>query len=147
MKQNLALCLLLLCSCTPKELQDNKDLNRKEQNLKGVYRLISLQSQEDTLFNPMEGVGILKIFTDSQWISPAWLSRNNKVVNIAGGTYTFSNGVLTETLKYHNKDTINIGLSTSFRVKLKNDTLYQSGIFKPGTDEEYKVEEYWLKIE
>jgi hypothetical protein len=115
--------------------------------LKGTYRLLDLESQEDTVYKPMEGVEILKIFTKDQWISPAYLLKNKKVVNLAGGIYTFVNNELTETLNYHSKDTVNIGHATTYQISLKGDTLYQSGIFKPGTPEEWKVEERWLKIE
>ncbi len=117
------------------------------QTLKGVYRLLALQSQEDTVFVPMEGVEVLKIFTDSQWISPAFLNRNKKVVHLAGGRYSCAGGWLTEELSYHSKDTVNIGLETLYRIEFHQDTLYQSGIFKKGTPEEWKVEEYWLRTE
>jgi hypothetical protein len=147
MKVNFIWTLLFLSACNVVPPKDRKTAGDKGTELRGIYKLISLQSQEDTVFAPMPGVEILKIFTDSQWISPAYLLRNKKVVNLAGGTYSYSNGQLKETLNYHSKDTINIGLSTTYRISLKNDTLYQSGVFKPGTPEEYKVEEYWIRVE
>ncbi|HXA01776.1 MAG TPA: hypothetical protein VNW99_07305 [Cytophagaceae bacterium] len=147
MKISFIWSLLLLSACNIAPEKNLKTADDKDSSLRGIYKLISLQSQEDTVFAPMPGVEILKIFTESQWISPAYLLKNKKVVNLAGGTYSYSNGQLTETLHYHSKDTINIGLSTTFRIRLKNDTLYQSGVFKPGTAEEYKVEEYWIKVE
>jgi hypothetical protein len=142
-KTKITLCLLLLSAC-------NTIATKKEnsKSLHGVYKLISLQTQEDTIFAPMEGIDILKFYSDSQWISPAYLSINNKVVNLAGGTYSYDgNEHYIETLNYHSKDTVNMGLATSYRLVLKNDTLYQSGVFKPGTPEQWKVEEYWIKIE
>jgi hypothetical protein len=137
---------LLLIACQqntpPQKIPTNDD-----PTLQGTYRLLDLESQEDSVYKSMQGVEILKIFTKAQWISPAYLDQNKKVVNLAGGTYTFINNELTETLKYHSKDTINIGLPTKYKVVLKGDTLYQSGIFKQGSPEEWKVEERWLKIE
>jgi hypothetical protein len=132
---------LVLIAC------NSSDPKKISKGLKGVYKLISLQSQEDTIFKPMEGVEIIKIFTDSQWISPAYLNRNSKVVNLAGGKYTYKDGMLFETVLYHSKDTVNIGLTSVYKVTLRNDTLYQSGFFKPGTPDHWKVEEYWKKIE
>jgi hypothetical protein len=147
MKIKIILSCLCLSSCNFSVMKNDNTSEIKKNTLRGVYKLISLQSQMDKVFKPMEGVEILKIFTDSQWISPAYLYKNKKVANLAGGMYTYKNGILTETLKYHSKDTVNINLSTKYRVEVRNDTLYQSGIFKPGTDEEWKVEEYWIRIE
>ena len=134
--------LFLSCNSWPtNEFLDNP------KKLKGVYKLLSLQSQEDTFFLPMEGVEIIKIITDSQWVSPAYLSKNNKVVNTVGGTYTYKNDEMSETIVYHSKDSASIGLVTNYKIKFLSDTLYQSGIFKKGTSEEWKVEEYWIRVE
>jgi hypothetical protein len=142
----LILILPCLLACNNVKIDMEKD-SKEKKGLSGVYKLVSYQTQEDTVFEKMEGVEILKIFTDSQWISPAYLSRNNKVVNTAGGTYTFSDGIMKETLLYHSKDTLNKGLVSSYKVKLIGDSLYQSGVYKAGTPDEWKIEEYWIRIE
>ena len=137
---------LLVIAC-----QQNTPSQKIQTNVKptiqGTYRLLDLESQEDSVYKPMEGVEILKIFTKDKWISPAYIQKNKKVVNLAGGTYTFDGHQMLETLAYHSKDTVNIGHAATYQITLKGDTLYQSGIFKPGTPEEWKVEERWLKIE
>ena len=146
--KNMAMITLGTCICLS-SCYSNESKNESEpvKHLQGTYQLIDLEAQEASVYTPMKGVGILKIFTKGQWISPAYLDKNKKVVNLAGGTYTFSHNELTETLNYHSKDTINIGLATKYKVILKGDTMYQSGVFKPGTPEEWKVEERWLKID
>ncbi|MEY3450190.1 MAG: hypothetical protein RL711_15 [Bacteroidota bacterium] len=126
---------LLVIAC-----QQNTPSQKIQTNVKptiqGTYRLLDLESQEDSVYKPKD-----------QWISPAYIQKNKKVVNLAGGTYTFDGHQMLETLAYHSKDTVNIGHAATYQITLKGDTLYQSGIFKPGTPEEWKVEERWLKIE
>lgn len=65
----------------------------------------------------------------------------------AGGTHSYKDGKLSETLLFPSKDIVYIGLTTTYKIILKNDSLYQSGVFKLGTPEQYKVGEYWRKIE
>ena len=109
--KNISLISLAACICLSScHSNESKTETELVKNIQGTYQLIDLEAQEDSVYKPMKGVGILKIFTKGQWISPAYLDKNKKVVNLAGGTYTFSHNELTETLNYHSKDTINIGL-------------------------------------
>lgn len=95
----------------------------------------------------MDGVEILKIFTASNWISAAYLKTNKKVVNVSGGTYKLLDGKMYETILYHSKDIDSIGVTTPYKIVFLGNKFYQSGIFRAGTPKEWKVEEYWIKVE
>jgi len=136
------LIFLAACQGTPGNLAGKG----KPVALRGVYKLLSLQAQDETVFKPMPGVEILKIFTDSNWISVACLETNNKVVNSQGGIYTYAGDKMEETIQYHSKNIQDVGLTTTYKVIVRGDTLYQSGMFKAGTPDAWKVEEYWKKV-
>lgn len=143
-----ALPLLTVISCTeePSKASVNPDYI-PEVNIEGVYKLTALQEQDDTIFVPYEGVTIYKFFSGNYWCSPAIHKKNSQVVNMAGGLYYYDKltDSLTERLDYHIKDTLSVGELTKYRVQFIGDTLYQSGVYKKGTPDEWKVEEYWTR--
>lgn len=146
---NIAFAFALLSftsSCKQNDADHHIKQSAAKIKLEGSFKLIALQEQQDTLFVPYEGVTIYKFFTPTQWNSPAINANTNMVINMSGGTYTINGDLLTEQVNYHMKDTTAIGLATTFKIEFIGDTLYQSGIYKAGTDSEWKVEEYWLKM-
>jgi hypothetical protein len=144
MKSYYLLFLIFLTAC--QSTQSNHHGKDKPSTLRGVYKLLSLQAQNETVFKPMEDVEILKIFTDSNWISVAYLKTNKKVVNLQGGIYTYVDNKMYETIKYHSRDIGDIGITTTYNVFVQGDTLYQSGVFKAGTPDAWKVEENWTRV-
>ena len=129
---------------------ENKKIVQKEipqfDSLQGVWELLTYQDQDDTVFRKMEGINIKKINCNGHWMSVAYKTKNNKAVHIAGGTYKYKNGVLFEKIEYHMKNLACIGDINVFNVKYKGDTIYVSGRLKEGTSDEYKIEEYWVKL-
>lgn len=126
-------------------------INREELtshvSLQGVWQLLSLQAQNDTLFNKMVGIEIKKINFNGHWMSSAYKIDNNEVVFVAGGSYEYKEGFLYEKIEYHMKNLESIGDINIFKVKIiSGDSIYISGILKEGTADEYKIEEYWRKI-
>jgi hypothetical protein len=118
-----------------------------EQEISGVYQLESLQAQESDEFAPMAGVEILKIFADGFWISPAYDKNTKKVLSLSGGRYKFDarqQGIEEEVL-FNLKDAAAVGLSTTYKLQLDDKGFYQSGIYKAGTVDAWKVEEKWVK--
>jgi hypothetical protein len=136
--------LILLVGCnTARNIHPGED---KQSSFRGVYKLLSLQAQDDVSFKAMNGVEIIKIFTASNWISAAYLGTNKKVVNVSGGTYRLADGKMFETILYHSKDIDSIGVTTAYKIEFLHDKFYQSGIFRAGTPKMWKVEEYWIKV-
>ena len=116
-------------------------------DISGVYKLSTLQAQNSQEFKPMEGVEILKIFSSGLWISPAYDKQTKKVVSLSGGRYLFDpqqNSVIEEVL-FNMKDANSIGLKTPYKLYLNDEGFYQSGIYKAGTQDAWKVEEKWIK--
>jgi hypothetical protein len=139
---SLALAVFLTgCQCT------RNTHGPKTAKLNGVYQLDSLQGQDETVFKPMPDVDILKIFTESNWVSVAYLKTNHKAVYSQGGVYTFAGGRMRETIQYHSKDTNSVGVVTTYQLKLSGRMLHQSGVFKAGTPDAWKVEEKWVRTE
>jgi len=117
----------------------------KPPHLNGVYQLLAAQPQNEAVFKSMKDVDIIKIFTDDSWISVAYLKATRRVVSSQGGIYTYADGKMRETIQYHSKDTNSIGITTTYHVGLAGNVLHQCGIFKSGTPDAWKVEEYWIK--
>jgi len=144
MKSYYLLLLMFLAGC--QSPQSNQHGEAKASHLNGVYKLLSLQAQNESVFKPMKDVEILKVFTDGSWVSVAYLKTSKKVVYSQGGIYTYMDGKMRETIQFHSKDTNSIGLTTTYNVVMSGDTLRQSGIFKAGTPDAWKVEEYWTRV-
>lgn len=123
--------------------------SNKDKDISGAYKLSNLQAQDSQEFKPMEDVEILKIFVDGIWISPAYEKSTKKVVSLSGGRYTYNsnkNSVVEEVL-FNMKDLSSIGLKTTYKLYLTDKGFYQSGIYKKGTQDAWKVEENWLFLE
>lgn len=115
--------------------------------ISGVYRLTTLQGQNSNQFEPMEDVDILKIFVDGYWISPAYRKDSKEVVSLSGGYYLYNpdDKTLTEEVAFNMKDPSSIGLKTTYKFYLESSGFYQSGIYKEGTPDAWKVEENWVR--
>ncbi|HVU28263.1 MAG TPA: hypothetical protein VHG71_11085 [Verrucomicrobiae bacterium] len=144
MKSYYLFFLIFLTAC--QSTQSNHYSQDKPSALRGVYKLLSLQAQNETVFKPMKNVEILKVFTDGSWVSVAYSKTNKQVIYSQGGVYTYAHGQMHETIQYHSKDTQNIGITTTYNVVLSGKTFHQSGIFKAGTPDAWKVEEYWTRV-
>lgn len=92
----------------------------------------------------MKGVIVEKYFTGNEWMSLAFKTENNKVWHGTGGVYKLEDGILSEDIDYSLND--QVGTKNKLKVKVFNNTLYQSGIVQPGTHDEYKIEEYWIRV-
>lgn len=116
-------------------------------DISGVYKLANLQSQDSEEFKPMADVEILKIFADGLWISPAYDKNTKKVVSLSGGRYRFdpTENKVEEEVLFNMKDPSSIGLNTSYMLYLDDKGFYQSGIYKAGKQDAWKVEENWIK--
>jgi len=118
-----------------------------DKDISGVYRLSGLQAQDSKDFKPMDGVEILKIFSNGVWISPAYDKETKKVVSLSGGHYSFdaNKKSIVEEVLFNLKDLNSIGLKTTYSLSLNEKGFYQSGIYKEGTKDAWKVEEKWVK--
>jgi len=143
-----ALFVLLLgfYACVPKNPEIIHEEIAELDSLQGVWELLTYQTQDDTIFQKMEGIYVKKINYKGAWMSSAYKTENNEVVHVAGGTYEYKEGVLFEKIEYHMKNLASIGDINVFNVKYNGDTIYVSGILKEGTPDEYKIEEYWVKL-
>ncbi|TLX73473.1 hypothetical protein E9993_15280 [Labilibacter sediminis] len=149
---NIVFGLILFSSLTVSCFNLNKTKDSKKENsnqetqIEGMWELHTYQPQDDTAFIVMEGVTIKKVFCDKEWMSIAISTKNNKVVHTAGGNFSFYGNSLSEEVLYHQKNLESIGDINTFNVTKLNDTLYVSGILNPDTEDEYKIEEYWVKV-
>ena len=138
--------MLSSCMSPSNNQESNQAKDTSISNVEGMWELLTYQPQDDTLFIEMTGINIKKVFYGNEWMSIAINTENNKVVHTAGGQFVTNQNTLSEEVLYHQKNLESIGDINTFNVSINNDTLYLSGILKPDTEDEYKIEEYWVRV-
>jgi hypothetical protein len=124
----------------------------KNPAIEGSWKLLSGNyTTPDTVINyPLSNSGNHMKIIGKKYFSTIW---QDTIINKSdwwyagfnGGTYTFENGVYTETLMYFNNIS-SIGGKAAFKAEFKNDTLVLTGITENATDR-YSYIEKWKRLE
>jgi hypothetical protein len=132
---------LIIGSCT----------QEKKSPIEGSWKLVSANyTTPDTVINyPFSNNGnhmkiINKIYFSTIWQDTTINKSMWGYAGFNGGTYTFENGVYTETLMYFSIPA-NIGSEASFKAEIKNDTLVLIDIPKKPRDGFSNVEK-WKRL-
>ena len=134
--------LIIIGSCT----------QEKKSPIEGCWQLISGKAMtQDTVMNyPVSIHGYHMKIIGKKYFSTVWQDTTiNKsdfcYAGFNGGTYTFENGVYTETEMYFNLPS-NIGSKVAFKAEFENDTLVLTYIPQGATDI-YTNTEKWKRLE
>jgi hypothetical protein len=146
MKKNLFLSLiisLIIVSCSQQEVKSP---------IEGAWKLISgNQTTPDTVMNyPLSNNGIFMKIIGKKYYSTVWQDTTiNKsdwlFAGFNGGTYTFENGIYTETAEYFSIPSL-IGSKAPFKAEIKNDTLVITYIPEKATEGNSSIEK-WKRLE
>jgi len=110
----------------------------------GTWQLVSLKYGEESKWSdaPPEQRR-LKHITATHFTWVAYEGASGKVLTMAGGTYTLSEGAYAETIDYAGEGmTDYLGKKQSFTIRVEGDKLHQSGQLSDGL----KIEEVWQRV-
>ncbi len=134
---------LIIVSCIQQEVKSP---------IEGSWKLLSgNETTPDTAINyPISTNGKFMKIISKKYYSTVWQDTTiNKFIwcyaGFNGGTYTFENGVYTETATYFSL-LPNIGSKVAFKVEIKNDTLVMTYIPEKATAG-YSSIEKWKRLE
>ena len=147
MKRILVLCMIIssiILSCSQQEVKSP---------IEGTWQMISgTYITPDTVINYPESTNgkhikmVGKTYFSTIWQDTTIDKSNMWYGGFNGGTYTFANGVYTET-ETHFSLLSNIGSKPSFNIEFNSDTAVFTAILTPDTPSGYSNVEKWKRIE
>jgi hypothetical protein len=110
----------------------------------GTWQLVSFKYGEDGKWSDApDGQRRIKHITETHFTWVEYEAATGKVLSLAGGKYSFSQGAYTESIEYAGEGmTDYFGKKQSFAIRVEGDKLHQSGQLSDGT----KIEEVWQRV-
>jgi hypothetical protein len=103
-------------------------IDKGEANLAGNWRIT--QREQNGQLTPIHTTGprkTIKILSATRFQWAAINSETGEFFGTGGGTYTFKDGIYTETIEFFSRDSSRVGMSLNFNGKLDKNDWYHSG--------------------
>jgi hypothetical protein len=116
----------------------------KASDLLGAWKMVSYKHGDTPVQFTNDSVPSIKLITKSNFIWVRFPTNDRLVREVAGGTYSFNDGIYTETIdfggysmkSYINKDQV-------YKVKVENGKFYLYGVMTSGQ----KIEQIWERAD
>lgn len=112
-------------------------------DLAGTWRITGRENNGQMTQIPLTARKTLKILSGTRFQWAAINPETREFFGTGGGTYTFKDGVYTESISFFSRDNTRVGMSLSFNGKVDGKTWHHSGKSSKGDP----ISEIWSRIE
>ena len=135
-----AIALLTACATSNQEEKSQTATN----SIMGTWQLnlYKYGSGTSTFTESSANIGIIKLITDTHFTWIHFDKTTKKVFSSAGGTYTLTGNIYTESIDFGLGMDSYLGNKPAYTIKVEGDMLFLSGDLTEG----FKIEEVWQRI-
>lgn len=119
---------------------------KEDMSVKGSWQVVRAQYGNEQMHEIKEQM-IIKSFTGTRWSAAYYNKSNGAFDGAGGGTYRLSGNKYFETLEYFSWDSGAIGKTFEFSLTIENGMLHQTGVIEYLDDKNYKVDEWYKRID
>lgn len=121
---------------------------KKAPSIIGSWQVVRSQYGTSPLHEYTEGdTQIIKQFTGTRWSATFYNSKKRQFQGAGGGTYTLKVDEYKETVEYYSWDSLAVGKTSTFNLRIENGLLHQSGTIEYKGNPAYKIEEWFKRID
>jgi hypothetical protein len=132
----LAVYLLSACGTKPESSQ---------LSLPGAWQVVKAKYGKGDFEAPNQSV--VKIFTNNRWVA-SYYNKDEKFFDGAGGgKYELNGNEYTEYIEYFSWDSVAVGQSAKFTMKLEDGLLHQYGKIVYKGDTGYIIDEWYKRLD
>lgn len=126
------------------KVEEDASLN---ESLTGVWQIEKGTYGDETNTAEENRWTIRKIFTPTFWYAAFYDARSGSFNGIGFGTYKLKQNQYIETLSAYSWDQSAVGKTYTFTMDIQPETLIQSGMINSDKYKDYKIEEYFKRVE